>query len=96
MTQHRWCTYIGGNGKREYELSCDNFAGAGIVVTVLAACQKLAKREFDPMTGEYEGTFTPQGGQATKAEAKVIADGDNKYRVVILYPPLLPKLPASS
>ena len=38
------------------------------------------------MTGKSEGTFTPQGGQAIKAEAKVIADGNNKYRVVILYP----------
>jgi hypothetical protein len=55
-------------------------------LTVLAACTKLSKRESDSMAGEYEGTFTPQGGQAIKAEAKVIADENNKYRVVILYP----------
>jgi len=57
-----------------------------VSLTVLTACQKLAKRESDPMTGEYEGTFTPTGGQAIKAEAKVIADGDHRYRVVLLYP----------
>ena len=36
--------------------------------------------------GELAGTFTPAGGQAVKAEAKVIADEHNKYRVVVLYP----------
>ncbi len=55
-------------------------------LTVLAACTKVAKRQSDPMMGEFEGTFTPQGGQAVKAEAKVIADEGNKYRIVILYP----------
>jgi hypothetical protein len=60
-------------------------------LTLLAACTKLAKRESDPIMGEFEGTFTPQGGQAVKAEAKVIADADNNYRVVILYPAATPK-----
>jgi hypothetical protein len=55
-------------------------------LTALAACTRLAKRESDPIMGDFEGTFTPQGGQAVKAEAKVIADENNKYRVVILYP----------
>ncbi len=55
-------------------------------LTVLTACTKLSKRESDPIMGEFEGTFTPQGGQAVKAKAKVIADENNKYRVVILYP----------
>jgi hypothetical protein len=36
--------------------------------------------------GEFEGTFTPAGGQAVKAEAKVLADQDHNYRVAILYP----------
>ena len=41
--------------------------------------------------GEFEGTFTPPGGQAVKAEAKVIADENRKYRVIVLYPAGNPK-----
>ena len=41
---------------------------------------------LDPIMGEFEGTFTPAGGQAVKAEAKVVADQDNKYRLSVLYP----------
>ena len=41
---------------------------------------------LNPIMGEFAGTFTPAGGQAIKAEAKVIADQNNTYRVVVLYP----------
>ena len=36
--------------------------------------------------GEFEGTLTLDGA-AVKAEAKVIADEDHKYRIVLLSPP---------
>ena len=52
------------------------------------ACAQEQKGEppLNPIMGEFAGTFTPAGGQAVKAEAKVLADQDNKYRVVVLYP----------
>ncbi len=52
---------------------------------LLAGCT-VAKKPLDPLMGEFEGTFTPHGGQAIKAEAKVIANGNNTYWVVIRYP----------
>ncbi len=57
----------------------------GLGVCVCARGQK-AEPPLNPIMGEFAGTFTPAGGQAIKAEAKVIADQDNKYRVVVLYP----------
>ena len=41
---------------------------------------------LDPIMGEFEGTLTLDGA-AEKAEAKVIADEDHKYRIVLLSPP---------
>jgi hypothetical protein len=52
---------------------------------LLAGCT-AAEKPSDPIMGEYEGTITPQGAQAIKAEAKVIADEDGKHRIVLLYP----------
>ena len=54
--------------------------------TWACAQDKGAEPPLDPIMGQFEGTFTPAGGQAVKAEAKVIADQDNTYRVVVIYP----------
>ncbi len=40
---------------------------------------------LDPIMGEFEGTLTLDGA-AVKAEAKVIADQDHQYRIVLLAP----------
>ncbi|MGO9107667.1 MAG: DUF1080 domain-containing protein [Thermoguttaceae bacterium] len=40
---------------------------------------------LDPIMGEFEGTLT-SNGLDVKAEAKVIADEDHKYRIVLLAP----------
>ena len=67
-------------------------------VMILAACTLsalaiavtawTADREppLDPVMGEFKGTLT-LNGQDMQAEAKVIADEDHKYRVVLLAPP---------
>jgi hypothetical protein len=41
----------------------------------------------DSIMGEYFGTYTPAGGQAVKAEGRVIAEGNSQYRAVVTYPP---------
>ena len=46
---------------------------------------------LDPIMGEFAGTLTPASGDAVKAEAKVIADENHNYRIVILYPACDPK-----
>ncbi len=40
----------------------------------------------DPIMGEFAGTLTTPDGKAVKAEVKLIADEDSKYRVVLLFP----------
>ncbi len=47
---------------------------------------------LDPIMGEFEGTVTLENGKVVKAEAKVLADEDNKYRIVLLYPVAEPKV----
>ena len=55
-------------------------AVASLSLLVLAlgawACAqgKGGEPPLNPIMGEFAGTFTPAGGQAVKAEAKVIAD----------------------
>ena len=53
---------------------------------LLAGCTVVKKKPLDPFMGDFEGTFTPHGGQTIKAQAKVIANGDDTYWVVIIYP----------
>ena len=61
-----------------------------LLVLALGVCvcaqEQRPEPPLNPIMGEFLGTFTPAGGQAVKAEAKVIADQDNNYRVAILYP----------
>ena len=45
-----------------------------------------AETPLNPIMGEFEGTVTLDNGKTLKAEAKVLADEDHKYRVVLLYP----------
>src|SRR5271157_2575245 len=54
----------------------------------IAVTARAADREplLDPIMGEFEGTLT-LNGTAVKAEAKVIADEDHKYRIVLLPQP---------
>lgn len=42
-----------------------------------------AKAEMDTIMGDYDGTFTPAGGQAAKAYARAIAYPDGRYQVVL-------------
>jgi hypothetical protein len=54
-----------------------------VSLTLLTACGRIVKKEFDPLTGKFKGTFVPQSGQSREAEAWVIAD-ETKYRVAIV------------
>ncbi len=49
----------------------------------------------DPFMGEYEGTFSADQAQKTKATAKVIAEGPGYYRVVLQAEPLAAGEPTS-
>ena len=40
----------------------------------------------DPIMGEFAGTLMTPAGKAVKAEIKLIADKESKYRVVLLVP----------
>ena len=66
-----------------------------LVVLGLPAMACLAAHEpeapLDPIMGEFAGTLTTPDGKAVKAEGKVIADQDNGYRVVLLFPPATPR-----
>ncbi len=61
-----------------------------LLVLALGVCvcaqEQRPEPPLNPIMGEFLGTLTPAGGQAIKAEAKVIADQDHNYRVVVLYP----------
>jgi hypothetical protein len=46
---------------------------------------------LDPIMGEFAGTMSLTNALTVKAEGKVIADEDGKYRIVILYPAGDPK-----
>jgi hypothetical protein len=46
---------------------------------------------LDPIMGEFAGDLSLAAGQTVKAEGKVIADENNNYRIVILYPAGDPK-----
>lgn len=42
--------------------------------------------EPGPFLGEYEGTFTPTGGAAVKAQAKIFGQPGGVYKVVLIVP----------
>ncbi len=63
------------------------FSALAFAATALTATPSHgAEPALDPIMGEFGGTLTLDGA-TVKAEAKVIADEDHKYRVVLLYPP---------
>ena len=53
------------------------------VVCVAAALLMAGGAWADDFMGEYEGTFIPDKKVTMKAEAKVVAEGDGNYRIVI-------------
>jgi len=60
---------------------------AGMAAAASAGAEKEAAekaRPADVFMGEYTGQYTPAGGSAVTGEAKVVPDGDGKYRVVLL------------
>ena len=63
-------------------LGCLAFAA----VALAANQPRGSEPALDPIMGEFEGTLTLDGA-TVKAEAKVIADEDHKYRIVLLSPP---------
>jgi len=59
-----------------------------LAMASLAWAEEAAKPPEEPadsIMGEYFGTFTPQGGQAIKAEGRVIAEGNSGYRAVLTW-----------
>ena len=64
-----------------------------ITVGLSAACSQGWAQ--DAFMGEYEGACHVDQAQTTKASAKVIAEGPNYYRVVILAEPLVAGAPAA-
>jgi len=60
----------------------------------LSAVCRLAWAQ-DAFMGEYEGTYHADQSQTTKATAKVIAEGPNYYRVVVMAEPLVPGQPTA-
>ncbi|MGD0900846.1 MAG: DUF1080 domain-containing protein [Thermoguttaceae bacterium] len=61
---------------------------AMVLALPAAVCSAAGGPEVppDPVMGEFAGTLTPPDGQAVKAEVKLIADQESKYRVVLLSP----------
>ena len=59
-----------------------------LLVTSSAWAEEAAKPPEEPadsIMGEYFGTCTPAGGQAIKAEGRVIAEGNAAYRGVLTW-----------
>ncbi len=69
-----------------FAFACGVLTLAATMALGAAAKKSSEMTEPGPFLGEYEGTFTPAGGAAAKASAKVFGQPGDVYKVVLILP----------